>query len=176
MLIYTNNLWKLYGDLENVKKVMEEMDDDGRTADDFTDDEAYSFAYQEMDDEWDNLMENIRMLDKKSPSCWVVTADLELWDGHHAGGKIFQKLEDAIYGMVSKMDYITIEESAYGNVELFCSHHDGTNRFVIRRLNSTGEYAYLHSSVFDDPRTVVERLRKPKYSSNARLMSAFGWR
>ena len=26
MLIYTNDLWKLYGDLENVKKVMEEID------------------------------------------------------------------------------------------------------------------------------------------------------
>ena len=173
--IYTDSILERYEDLDTVKGIMAELDDNGRTADSFTDDEAYTFAQNEIDGDWDFLMEQAEWADKENPGYYVVKADLGLWDGHHAGGRIFNSLREAIRQMAGDMDSVAIYEDDRGNAEIKCGHHDGTNVYQIRRLNKKGAYAYEHSDVFESRRSKVERFFKPVYSNNAHLMKLLQW-
>ena len=174
MLIYSNDLFKNYDTMEQVKKEMVEFDEDERSVDDISDSEAYDYFYTIDEQNYEQLMEDMKRLDKESSSHWVVKASLGLWDGRYAGGRVFDSLRSAIRTVMNDVDYVDIEEDERGNVTVTGHHHDGTNYYTLRRLNKAGEEAYDRTP-YEQNRKVVERLFKPRYSNNARLRKAFGW-
>lgn len=175
MLIYSNDLFKNYDSLEQIKEEIVEFDEDERSADDVDDNEAYDYFYTIIDEQnCEQLMEEVKKVDEESPSHWVVKANLGLWDGRYAGGRIFGSLKSAIQAMVNKMDYVDIEEDERGNVTVTGHHHDGTNYYTLRQLNKAGEDAYNRNPC-ESSRVIVERMSRPRYSNNARLRKAFGW-
>lgn len=76
----------------------------------------------------------------------VVSGSLGLWDGAHTiEPKEFDNLYEAIQQCIGKSDYVKIEENRYGGFNIYASHHDGTNHFIIRRITDKG-YRALHFS------------------------------
>jgi len=173
--IYTDDIWTRFGTLDYTKSMMEELADYKKKASEFTDEEAYEFADEEAYGDWECLMDGVRELDAKSPSYWIVKGDLGLWDKHHAGGEIYNRLYTALTELTLGMDSVTIYEDKRGNVTVKCLYRNSVYTSRIRRLNERGSYAYEHSSVSENLQTKIERLFKSTYSSSARLAEAIGW-
>lgn len=66
---------------------------------------------------------------------YVVVADLGLWNGRQAGGKIIKGLSSAIRRTFE--DYNTVEMKG-NRLTTTCTHHDGTNFFEIKELTPRG--------------------------------------
>ena len=87
--------------------------------------------------EWDDLIYNIRHNDTIDCPCLVV-GTLGLWHGKvDINPRRFEKLEDAINTCINGCEYIVIEDND-GVVSISGTHHDGTNRFTIYKLNEQG--------------------------------------
>lgn len=66
---------------------------------------------------------------------YVVIADLGLWNGRHAGGRIIKGLSSAIRRTFE--DYNTVEIKG-NRLIVSAAHHDGTNHFEIKELTPRG--------------------------------------
>lgn len=66
---------------------------------------------------------------------YVVIADLGLWNGRQAGGRIIKGLSSAIRRTFE--DYNTVEMKG-SRLTTTCIHHDGTNFFEIKELTPRG--------------------------------------
>lgn len=73
---------------------------------------------------------------------YVVIADLGLWDGRQAGGRIIKGLYNAIRRAFE--DYNTVEMRG-NRLTVSATHHDGTNHFEIKELTPRGVTFKAHS-------------------------------
>lgn len=80
---------------------------------------------------------------------YVVIAELSLWNGRQAGGRIIKGLSNAIRQTFE--DYNTIEMKG-NRLTTTCIHRDGTNYFEIRELTPRGVTFKNHSG-----RTLTDR-------------------
>lgn len=97
----------------------------------------------------------------KDQQCLLI-ADLGLWDGRRAGGKI-----GGIESLVRQgaEDYNSIYYFPKdGHMEIKAVHHDGTNYYKIYALGAEGR-RYANEHCYDDDRTVHNHLlhNKSKY-------------
>ena len=105
---------------------------------------------------------------------YVILADLGLWYGHAAGGKIIKGLWNAISKCFEDYNHI------YEYKRRLCVdaiHHDGTNHFQIKELTPKGlEYVENHPYMSD--RELHERLFKDShYSHEVTLFKTiYGWK
>lgn len=70
----------------------------------------------------------------------VLTGTLGLWNGRH---KIYNtkcdNLDEALDKILnSDIEHIRITEDRFGNLRVYCYHHDGTNEFVIKKWTPNG--------------------------------------
>lgn len=106
---------------------------------DISDDEVYDSMHEDINCDWENFQHDVRAYDKKFPNAkYCITGSLGLWDGRHEIiPVVVRSLEAAInkcYGNDSTSDY-TVEEDQYGKLHITYSHHDGSNYFVVMKLD-----------------------------------------
>ncbi len=166
-VIYSNDIWSNYKDMDELKASVAERD--GSLREDITDEDAYSFAYLEIQLRWEDFMADVRHVDKKTNESWLVSYELGLWNRTEVGGQMFRDLESAIRSIVSSVDTFSIEEDNFGNVFMTGWHHDGINHFILRRLNEKGEYRYNCNGY-------SPRLLNSDLSRNGNLRKLLGWR
>ena len=107
-----------------------------------------NWIYEEISMCWNDLMDEIRFNIDINQPC-VVVGTLGLWNGNpDIIPTRFNNLEDAIISCVEKCDYITIEEND-GIISIRATHHDGTNKFEIYKLNEQGRELNFDYDEFD---------------------------
>ena len=104
--------------------------------------EYWRWIAQQIEDDVECFFENLKYANDVNGEC-VVSGTLGLWDGRHEiEPKEFDTLEKAIKACWSNADYVTITGKD-GVIYVEAMHHDGTNRFEIRKKD--GEYPkYLY--------------------------------
>lgn len=105
---------------------------------------------------------------------YVILADLGLWYGHAAGGKIIKGLWNAISKCFEDYNHI------YEYKRRLCVdaiHHDGTNHFQIKELTPKG-LEYIENHPYMSDRELHERLFKDShYSHEVTLFKTiYGWK
>lgn len=131
---------------EDYKKDMLECYMDTRNLDieDYVDEEDFEDYCRDC---WDEYFKDDFGSGISNTSCskinddeYVVIGELGLWDGKH---KIvpteFNSLVGAVHGCLGRdTDDFEIMEDRYGNLKMNCYHHDGCNRFTIKRKTDKG--------------------------------------
>lgn len=174
--IFSTDIWDNYRDMEEIKDTISECDFFSRPVSEISDDEAYDWAYDEINRNTDEIMSEIRTADRNHPSMWVIAAKLGLWNGTFDGGKVFKTLEDAVRAAWEDMDDFEICEDDQGETIMIGHHHDGNNTYHLRRVNNSGAEWYEENEYEYSDRDIVNRLMQPDYSSPANLPVLFGWR
>lgn len=78
------------------------------------------------------------------------------WDGSHAAGYVFNDFDDMFYQAVKDCEYWKLWDEN-GHFYFQCSHHDGTNLFEIKRINSKGyDFIDTWNYNYEDTRTEEE--------------------
>lgn len=144
---------------------------------DYTPDEAELDTFIDEDNmrALEDEQHNVTYYEKEhGQKTYVVLADLGLWYGHAAGGKIIKGLWNAISKCFEDYNHI------YEYKRRLCvdaTHHDGTNHFQIKELTPKGlEYVENHPYMSD--RELHERLFKDShYSHEVTLFKTiYGWK
>lgn len=174
--LFSTDIWDNYKDMEELKNTISEYDFFARPVSEISDDEAYQWAYEEVNRYADDLMVEVRTADKNHPSMWVISAKLGLWNGTFDGGRVFQSLEDAVRAAWDKMDDFEICEDEHGETFMIGHHHDGSNTYHLRRVKDVGAEWYEDSVWGVSDRELVEHLMQPKNSEPANLPYWFRWR
>ena len=120
-------------------------------------------ALENFDDEYlewliyDNLNEDFRyikeQLDKKYPNGFIVTGALGLWYGTPEVATYCEDAEELFNALSLRSEHTTeiFLETEENKTELHVNvtHHDGTNRFVIRTLNDKQYNGYMAIKDYD---------------------------
>lgn len=127
--------------------------------------------YDNYDDEYDELDWDFTKNELKNffdnGSTWLLRGQNERWTGTHEAGTIFRDFMKMFLTITKDCDYYRIyDENGHFHIE--CSHHDGTNRYEIRKLTNRGT-TYLENweDNFNDKRSehyIHDKLMKPPYS------------
>ena len=123
----------------------------------------------------DNERYNVECYEKEHETkTYVILADLGLWNGRAAGGKVIKGLWNAISKCFEDYNHI------YEYRRRLCVdavHHDGTNHFQIKELTPKGlEYVENHPYMSD--RELHQRLFKDSHYSHEVTMfkKMYGWK
>lgn len=141
--------WDIFNDdfLADIKAwLYEEREDEP------TENEVCDAARDEMDFIWDEEWEQMKeFFEGKKLIC---TADLGLWDGRHAGGKVSDNFVELVRSALEDCDYKKFYD-ANGHFFIEGTHHDGTNIYEIKILTDAG-YDYYQRWLYsgsEDKRT-----------------------
>ena len=115
-----------------------------------TDEEVYDF----FEDKFDFFLTNLKYAhDNKGNRIndvpVIITGKLNLWDGEHTiEPEISKNIESAMWCCCEKCDYCKIYKE-FSKIIVEATHHDGTNIFELRFLNTLGESRYLEGAEVD---------------------------
>lgn len=126
-------------------------------------------------DDWQLVVSEINYFEKKHGTpYYVIQADLGLWDGRHAGGKVVCGLANALEMTMEDYTKIYIEG---GLLKVRAAHHDGTNHFKIRELTDCGaDYYERHNGCMDDRELHEKLFNNYHYSRHVRAFNQiYGW-
>lgn len=126
--------------------------------------ESESFALEEITDaivydaiaddlrfEMEETRENLRNL--FAGETLIAVGHCGTWRGNLPAGNVSDDFDDMFDRMACDCDYIKIWDEN-GHLFVECSHHDGTNRFEIKRLTARGIALYEQwENDWDDKRT-----------------------
>lgn len=133
-----------------------------------SDQEIYDELSQMKCCELDDVVYNLTKLynDSKTKK-WLVTGCLGLWDGKHASGFVAGRGDDIENKLLynEHIDNLEIYDDG-GQLQIAQYHHDGTNRFIIKELNEAGARYFDRHEYDTDPRVLIEKLSRPRYSRN----------
>lgn len=76
-------------------------------------------------------------------SSWIMIGTVERWNGKFEAGTIFYCFAEMFNEAIKNCDYWKIWDEN-GHLFFQCSHHDGTNRYEIKRITQKGE-SYLEN-------------------------------
>lgn len=104
---------------------------------DVVDATIYEFIDDLLNDEWTDLIFNLRQCQFADTPC-VVCGSLGLWNGrHNIEAQSFNGIETAIMKCCKNVDSVIVKQ-INGHIEIDGMHHDGTNHFEIHFLNDRG--------------------------------------
>lgn len=90
------------------------------------------------DDEYEDFLENYKYSELKD-SRIQIRGVLGLWNGPHTIQPVIcNSLEEAMNKILRDIDYISIYEDHYGNLNVDAYHHDGTNHFILKKYTDKG--------------------------------------
>lgn len=102
-------------------------------------DEYYGTARHLADWDWEDFKDNLKY-SKLNNEQFMITGTLGLWNGSPTiVPTLKNSLEDAIFACLSNSICDVEVEYDNGHLNVFCSHHDGTNCFEIHRLSYLGK-------------------------------------
>ena len=97
--------------------------------------ESLRFNYEAL---WNDFSVMLRTMYE---SWYIVVGEVQRWNGSFSGGKVFGSLREAIEWVIQDCDYIKVYDEN-GKFKIQCSHHDGTNNYLIKAITETG-YKYI---------------------------------
>lgn len=171
-IIHTNEIDVSFGSYDATEEAAREALLEDHEEDEITEDMIWHWIYDVMEVNGSEFWHEVECV---SDGPWLVIADIGTWHGHLPGGKVFDTLRQAVSEIVSKMDYVTIEETNGGSVHATCVHHDGRNHYDLYRLSERGKAWYKNHGDDLDRRTICETLSKPHNRCAPHLRKAFGW-
>lgn len=127
--------------------------------DEITRDDIENEIQGRLDDDWYNYIER-NLINDIEQNHFVCSGTLGLWDGTYDGGGVLKNRSD----FFSLLDGYTIIDDEDGRLFVTSIHHDGSNKFELRRLTDLGrEYYEKYGDVFER-RTLVKDLWSDKFS------------
>lgn len=134
MIVYTDDSTKY-----NEDEIRQEMAETwGSNPEDFTEKEVQNFIETDIHFVWEDLW---FFLDPNQKV--LCLADLGLWDGRQAGGKV-GTLKTIVIDAMEDFNTLSFNEEE-NTLQLEAIHHDGTNDFTFYGLTDEGwEYAAEH--------------------------------
>ena len=105
--------------------------------------------YDQLEYMWDEFMSELDEYEYNNDTECVVIGSVGRWNGRfNIEVSYFDTLKDAILKCIEKCDYytITVED---GVIHITARHHDGSNKFEIRKLTKLGIEAYEEEYAFD---------------------------
>lgn len=116
-----------------------------------TDDDIWEEIYFQDNINWDGEKE--RLIDFFDGSTWILQGYSGRWDGVHRGGYIFTDFMEMFEKATKDCEYIHIYDEN-GLMYLKCSHHDGTNLYMIKKITDKGiDYLERWEENWGDKRT-----------------------
>lgn len=140
-----------------------------------TDEELYEFMEKSSAYHLDDVISDIKRHERShGAKSYVVLAQLGLWHGPAAGGKIIHGLTSVIQECFEDINCLYVDGK---RLKISASHHDGTNTFEIKELTDKGsDYAGRHD--YDtEPRELHAKLfSSSNYSREVKLFAdLYGW-
>lgn len=135
--------------------LFDEYGEDNRweTVDDIPDSEVFEQLTFDEEICWGDTLQDIDNFDSNSNSYYIMVGEVGRWNGIFAGGKIFKNLLEAIYYATEDCNLIEIYDEN-GQFKICCSHHDGSNSFLIKEITDKGlDYLSNWENNWDDERT-----------------------
>ena len=153
--IYNNyDLTEIYPDEDIIESLME--NDNSLSKENISDNDIWEERYLLDSLDWEE--ENERLIDffDTESESWILVGSLGRWNGTFDGGFIFSSFKEMWHKATKDCDYFNIYDKD-GHLHIECSHHDGTNHYEIKKLNSKGQNLYdKWSSDWDDKRSERE--------------------
>lgn len=129
-----------------------------------TENEVWEAVRDHMDFIWDE--EWAQMKEFFEGKKLICTANLGLWDGRHAGGKVSDNFVDLVQSALEDCDYKKFYD-VNGHFFIEGTHHDGTNFYEIKILTDAGyDYYERWNYGWGDERT--EQQIHQKLMTNSR--------
>lgn len=95
----------------------------------------YDWVWDTLTIYWQDFICNLQHDKDNNVEC-VVRGKVGRWNGNFKiEPKTFPTLERAIYSCIKDCDYVTITQTEDGAIDIRATHHDGSNRFTIHKLN-----------------------------------------
>lgn len=130
---------------------MREMLLESYAPDEVTDEFVYDVIADDLRFEMEDVRENLRNL--FAGETLIAVGHCGTWRGNLPAGNVSDDFDDMFDRMTCDCDYIRIWDEN-GHLFVECSHHDGTNRFEIKRLTARGIALYEQwEGDWDDKRT-----------------------
>lgn len=128
---------------------------------DFDDDEIYDFIEQAKRDELDDFIEEFKWyLDRYT---FIAIGTLGLWSGQVEAGMIINSINDFDKLIEDTDDIRIIDNEGHLIVEAY--HHDGCNKFELRKLNDEGMKYYEGNGYKLSDKELLQKLFTSKYSN-----------
>lgn len=158
-LIYSN-FYDEYGTFDDARQFLFEEygdDEEWESAKDVPGDRVWDeLAFQD-ECNWDN--EKYELEKFFDPGYWILQGTFGLWYGRPRGGFTFGSFQEMAKAW-DNCDYIRLYDEN-GHFYIDAAHHDGTNRYEVKRLTDKG-LQYLNDHMWD----VEEEVHDVLFGSN----------
>lgn len=141
-----------------------------------SEDEVWAEIYATDECDWDTAESELADFFMNHGNKWIVAGDVDRWNGTYGAYGIFETLQEFWKLRLDEdCDYMEFYDEN-GTLHFNCTHHDGTNNFVIKQLTDEGFNYYENWSCgwfSNDKRSeayIVQQIMKySKYSKQAKF-------
>ena len=136
-----------------------------------SEDDCWDWWYTEKDSEWNDVSYEMQ----RCAGSFIIVGTLGLWNGNFKGSCLVHgDLLDAIHKCLEDYNKIYMYNK---QLHVDATHHDGTNRFVIKKLTGKGEnYLEEHGWEYDDAEMNRRLFTDSHYSHHIDHFSKlYGW-
>ena len=136
--LFTDMLDTSDSNMEDYRQMLAEAND--RIPEDIDDNLIYDCMYDDIDCDWENFTSEVKSYDKKHPEAeFTIDGQLGLWWGKPTIQTVTKNtLLEAIMTCIGNdsTQNTEIKEDQYGCLYVDYHHHDGTNQFVIHKIEN----------------------------------------
>jgi hypothetical protein len=136
--LFTDILDTSDSNIEDYRQMLAEAND--RIPEDIDDNLIYDCMYDDIDCDWENFTSEVKFYDKKHPDAeFTIDGQLGLWWGKPTIQTVTKNtLLEAIMTCIGNdsTQNTEIKEDQYGCLYVDYHHHDGTNQFVIHKIEN----------------------------------------
>ena len=120
-------------------------------------------------EDWENAFSEI-----ESPYCILCKGMFGTWRGSFEGGKIFygKSLEEIAGEAGESCSYFKLYTDKKGNLNLKCSHHDGSNYVEFYEVNDRGQ-KYIDNNCYMSDRELHEHLINSNMTKQIKVYSKY---
>lgn len=127
-----------------------------------TDNELYTFAYDNIQTELEDLFAEIATHEKHhGQKSYVVKGDIGRWDGRHDGGRVIKGMKQVILMCMEESTEVYRDGI---RMKITAHHHDASNFYQIKELTPRGE-KWCAKHYVERDRDVIEKLWNDRHLS-----------
>lgn len=131
----------------------------------YTEDDLFCVITEYDADHWAEVFGDLKTFFGSDNTC-LISGIIARWDGRYRYEAMFEDFEKVYSGVTKDCDFIRITDQA-GDLCITCSHHDGTNSFVIRKITDAGidyYYKWLTDESYQESKGAMYCSLKQKYT------------
>lgn len=127
-------------------------------------------VYEELDriaaDNWNDVEGDLMDFFNNSGDVFILQGYAARWNGKFEGGSLIYNYNDLTKAWGGGINNFKIYEEGSGTFRIDAVHHDGVNKWTVRRLTNKGK-DYLRNHYYDNPKALHSKLFSGKgYSKN----------